>query len=112
MKQLSPEELIRHVSFKQCTQCDTVYNKNNLKVRHHDHEIRAYIGPYGNKCNLQLQHPIEKYQLKIVNKEKMQRNESLLTKLLEIISIRNGVRRGLVTERIQIQTTVWMKMIS
>ena len=54
MKQLSSEELIRHVSSKQCTQCDTVYNKKNGKVRHHDHETGAYIGPYCNKCNLQL----------------------------------------------------------
>ena len=45
MKQLSPEELIRHASSKQCTQCDAVYNKKNLKVRHHDHETGAYICP-------------------------------------------------------------------
>ena len=30
MKQLSPEELIRHVSSRQCTQYDTVYNKKKL----------------------------------------------------------------------------------
>ena len=29
MNQLSPEELIRHASSKQCTQCDTVYDKKN-----------------------------------------------------------------------------------
>ena len=56
--------------------------------------------------------PGEEYQLKIVNKDKMQRKENLLTKLLEIISIRNEVRRGIVTERITIQTSAWMKMIS
>ena len=54
----------------------------------------------------------EEHLLKIVSKEKMQRKESFPTKLLEIISIRNGVRRGIMTERITIQTTVWMKMIS
>ena len=56
--------------------------------------------------------PGEEHLLKIVNKEKMQRKESLLTKLLEINSIRNGVRRGIMTERIMIQTTAWIKMIS
>ena len=48
MNQISPEELIRHASSKQCSQCDTVYDKKNRKVRHHDHET---------ECNLQLQHP-------------------------------------------------------
>ena len=55
MKQHSPEELIRHASSKQCTQCDTVYDKNIWKVGHYDHETGAYIGPYCNKFNLQLQ---------------------------------------------------------
>ena len=65
MNQLSPEELIRHVSSKQCTQCDTVYNKENRKVRDHDHETGAYIGPYRN-FNISG----EEHQLKILNKEK------------------------------------------
>ena len=64
MKQLSPEKLIRHASSKQCTQCDTVYSKMNLKVRHHDHETGAYIGSYCNKCNLQIQHPMGRASVK------------------------------------------------
>ena len=112
MKQLSPEELIRHASSKQCTQCDRVYNKKNLKVRHHDYETGAYIGPYCNKCNLHLQHPRGRVSVKYRKQRKMQRKESLPTKLLEIISIRNVVRRGIMTERITMQSTVWMKMIS
>ena len=64
MKQLSPEEHIRHISSKQCTQCDTVYNKNNRNVRHHDHETWANIGAYCNKCNLQLQHSRERASVK------------------------------------------------
>ena len=70
VKQLSPEELIRHASSKQCTQCDTVYNKKNGKVKHHDHETGAYIGPYCNKCNLQLQHPRGRVSVKDRNQRK------------------------------------------
>ena len=112
IKQLSSEELIRHAASKQCTQCDTIYSKQNLKIRHHDHETGAYIGPYCNKCNLQLKHPRGRASVKDGNQRKMQRKESLLTKLLEINSIINGVRRGIMMDRIMIQTTAWMKMIS
>ena len=38
--------------------------------------------------------PGEEHQLKILNKEKMQRKESFVTKLLEIITPGNGVKRG------------------
>ena len=71
MKQLSPEELIRHVASKQCTQCDTVYNKMNLKVRHHYHETGAYIGPYCNKYIFNFNILEKEHLLMIVNEEKM-----------------------------------------
>ena len=70
MNQLSPKDLIRHVSSKQCTQCDTIYDKKNLKVRHHDHEAGAYIGPYCNKYNLQLQHPRGRASVKDLKQRK------------------------------------------
>ena len=33
MNQLSPEGMIRHALSKQCSQCDTVYDKKSRKVR-------------------------------------------------------------------------------
>ena len=111
MKQLVPEDLIRHASSKQCIQCDTAYN-NNWKVRHLNHETGAYIGQYCNKCNLLLQNPMVRASVKQLQQGKMQRKESLPTNLLEIITTRNEVRRGRMTERIKIQGTALMKMIS
>ena len=80
MKQLSPEELIRHAASKQCTQCDTVYSKKNLNVRHHDHETRAYLGPYCNKCNLQLQHPRGRVSVKDRKQRKNAKKEKFADK--------------------------------
>ena len=41
-----------------------------MKVRHHDHETGAYIGPYCNKCNLQLQHPRGRASVKELKQRK------------------------------------------
>ena len=82
MKQLSPEELklIRHASSKQCIQSDTVYNKNNLKVRHHDHETGTYIGSHCNTCNLQLQHPSGRVSVKDRKQRKNAKKEKFADK--------------------------------
>ena len=42
----------------------------------------TYIGPYCNKCDLQLQHPRERTSVKELKQRKNAQKVSLLTKLL------------------------------
>ena len=74
----------------QCTQCDTVYNKNNLTVRPHGHKLEPTLVHTAINAIFYSNIPGEEHQLTNINKENMQRKESLPTKLLEIIAIRNG----------------------
>ena len=90
MIQLSSEEFIRHVSSKQCTQCDTIYSKRNLKLDITTMKLEPTLNHTVINAIFNSNIRGEEHLLKIVNKEKMQRKESLLTKLLEINSIRNG----------------------
>ena len=112
MKELSPKELIRHAASKQCTQCDAVYSKKIWKLDITITKLEHRLGHTVINAIFNSNIPGDEHLLLIVNKETMQRKESLLIKLLEINSIRNEVRRGIMMERILIQTTAWMKMIS
>ena len=112
MNQLSPKELIRHALSKQCTQCDTVYNKKNRKVRHHNHETGAYIGPCCNKCNLELQHPRGRASVKDLKQRENAKKGKVADKATRNNFNKNRVRRGIMMERIKIQSTARMKMIS
>ena len=52
MNHLTEEEQMIHMEAKNCKLCGNCFEYN--KVRHHDHITGCYIGPYCNRCNLQL----------------------------------------------------------
>ena len=52
MNPLSEEEQKIHMAAKNCKLCGNYLEHD--KVRHHDHITGCYIGPYCNRCNLQL----------------------------------------------------------
>ena len=52
MNLLTEEEQRIHKEAKNCKVCGNYFEY--YKVRHHDHITVCYIGPYCNRCNLQL----------------------------------------------------------
>ena len=52
MNLLAEEEQMIHIEAKNCKICGNYFEHD--KVRHHDHITGYYIGPYCNRCNLQL----------------------------------------------------------
>ena len=52
MNPLTEEEQRIHMQAKNCKLCGNYFEHD--KIRHHDHITACYIGPYCNRCNLQL----------------------------------------------------------
>ena len=52
MNHLTEEEQMIHMEAKNCKLCGKFFEHD--KVRHHNHITGCHIGPYCNRCNLQL----------------------------------------------------------